>query len=126
MMLEFRFPFIFYSLDLFAPQNYASSFWLPSLGDFLINSVFIFFFSYNFFKEYTVSPALWNPSEHSEAEYSTGQSFSNRSVQPVPTDSRAFGRIKQGTQLRETSAFIFITFIAIGLYFVLVYICLIT
>ncbi len=121
MMLEFRFPSIFYSLDLFAPQNYASSFWLPSLGDFLINSVFIFFFSYNFFKEYTVSPALWNPSEHSEAGYSTGQSFSNRSVQPVPTDSRAFGRIKQGTQLRETSAFIFITFIAIGLYFVLVY-----
>jgi two-component system, NtrC family, nitrogen regulation sensor histidine kinase NtrY len=41
LMLETGYPQIFKSLSLFQPQHYAKSTLFPSLGDFLINAVFI-------------------------------------------------------------------------------------
>ncbi len=52
LMLKFRFPASFYSLDFFGPQFYASSRWLPSLGDFLINSLFLTFFIATLYRLY--------------------------------------------------------------------------
>jgi two-component system, NtrC family, nitrogen regulation sensor histidine kinase NtrY len=43
LMLETGYPQIFKSYSLFQPQHYAKSSFFPSLGDFLINSVFILF-----------------------------------------------------------------------------------
>ena len=53
--LVFRIPQICYSFDLFGPYLYASSFWLPSLGDLLILSAFIFLWSYCFSREFKFS-----------------------------------------------------------------------
>ncbi|MBI5219605.1 MAG: GHKL domain-containing protein [Bacteroidia bacterium] len=50
LMIEFRMPAVFYSFKLFDPQYYAQSFFFSSLGDFLINSVFIFLMAYLFYK----------------------------------------------------------------------------
>lgn len=38
--------------SFWGPEQYASSSWIPSLGDFFLLSVFIFFWSINFAKEY--------------------------------------------------------------------------
>lgn len=43
LMLETGYPQLFKSYSLFQPQHYAKSSFFPSLGDFLINAVFIFF-----------------------------------------------------------------------------------
>lgn len=43
LMLEYDYPQIFKSYSLFQPQHYAKSSMFPSLGDFLINAVFILF-----------------------------------------------------------------------------------
>jgi two-component system, NtrC family, nitrogen regulation sensor histidine kinase NtrY len=43
LMLETGYPQLFKSYSLFQPQHYAKSSFFPSLGDFLINSVFILF-----------------------------------------------------------------------------------
>jgi len=48
LMIKLKIPQIAYSLPLFDSQYYASSFFFPSLGDFLINSMFIGFFIYHF------------------------------------------------------------------------------
>ena len=47
LMIKLKIPQISYSLPLFDSQYYASSFLFPSLGDFLINSLFIAFFVYH-------------------------------------------------------------------------------
>lgn len=48
-----RFPESIYSTELFGPRYFAdaTSFWLPSLGDFLINSLLILYISYYLFKK---------------------------------------------------------------------------
>ena len=43
LSLYYGFPFVFYELELFKPSIYATSFLFPSLGDFLVNIVLIFF-----------------------------------------------------------------------------------
>ncbi len=53
--LVFRIPQICYSFDFFGPYLYASSFWLPSLGDLLILSSFIFLWCYCFSREFNFS-----------------------------------------------------------------------
>jgi len=49
LMIEFKFPFQIYSLDYFDPGHFAVSYFYPSLGDFLINSMLILFFVISFF-----------------------------------------------------------------------------
>lgn len=47
LLFYFQFPRVLYQTELFSPLHYASSYWLPSLGDLLLNvlfaSVFIFY-----------------------------------------------------------------------------------
>ena len=47
----FKFPSVFYQLDIFSPAQFAYSFWLPSLGDFFIVSGFIFFLMLNLYRD---------------------------------------------------------------------------
>lgn len=54
LMLEFRFPFGLYPPLLFDSEQFAESFWLASLGDFLITSILIFVFSYFFIRHIDV------------------------------------------------------------------------
>lgn len=42
LLLAIEFPAVFNHIELFDPANYAHSFWSPSLGDLLINSIFFF------------------------------------------------------------------------------------
>lgn len=49
--ITFRFPRIFYHLDLFSPAQFAYNFWLPSLGDFLLISLAFFYFMLSVYKE---------------------------------------------------------------------------
>ncbi len=49
--ITFRFPRIFYQLDLFSPAQFAYNFWLPSLGDFLLISAAFFYFMLSLYKE---------------------------------------------------------------------------
>jgi signal transduction histidine kinase len=49
VMLKYKLPLSLYTIPFFGPEYFAASVWLPSLGDFLINVILIFFFSYNFF-----------------------------------------------------------------------------
>ncbi|MFN4121794.1 MAG: ATP-binding protein [Flavobacteriales bacterium] len=42
----FRFPDLVYQSRLFSPQDYATSTWLPSLGDFFLNSLLLFYLIY--------------------------------------------------------------------------------
>jgi len=51
----FRFPGVCYTFDLFNPYLYAYSFWLPSLGDLLLLSILIFFWSLIFSREFVFS-----------------------------------------------------------------------
>jgi len=55
LMLNYKFPKAFYNLDFFNPQNFASSFWFPSLGDFFINTIFILIFVVFVFKYCRIS-----------------------------------------------------------------------
>src|ERR1035437_2444058 len=54
--IKYSIPAIFYDFELFSPKVYAdaSSIWLTSLGDLLINTVLLFFLTYFFIKEYKV------------------------------------------------------------------------
>jgi len=45
LMLEFKFPLQLYSMSFFDPGYFAVSYLYPSLGDFLINSLFVLFFT---------------------------------------------------------------------------------
>lgn len=42
LLLSLDFPAVFSYVELFDPSYYAHSFWFPSLGDFLINAMFLF------------------------------------------------------------------------------------
>ncbi len=58
VMGQYQFPSSLYSLDLFNPRYYATSVLLPSLGDFLILSVFIFFIAWVCYKYFDGSYIL--------------------------------------------------------------------
>lgn len=47
-MLLWGFPSVFSDLEIFSPVLFASSFFFPSLGDFVINSFFLFVFVYTY------------------------------------------------------------------------------
>lgn len=47
-MLLWGFPAVFSNLEIFSPVLFASSFFFPSLGDFVINSFFLFIFIYTY------------------------------------------------------------------------------
>ncbi|MEL7586782.1 MAG: HAMP domain-containing sensor histidine kinase [Prolixibacteraceae bacterium] len=49
----FRIPQVCYAFDLFSPSLYACSFLLPSLGDLLLLTIFIFFWSYTLAEEFS-------------------------------------------------------------------------
>lgn len=51
----FRFPSVCYAFDVFSPALYAYSFWMPSLGDLLLLTILIFFWSLNFAKDFVFS-----------------------------------------------------------------------
>ncbi|PTN10394.1 HAMP domain-containing sensor histidine kinase [Mangrovibacterium marinum] len=51
----FHFPGICKQFSLFGPSLYAYSSWLPSLGDLLLFSILLFFWSFNFAKDFTLS-----------------------------------------------------------------------
>lgn len=55
--LKLSFPEIFYTFDLFSPSVYAdaSSIWLSSLGDLLINVLLLFYCCYLFFANFDVT-----------------------------------------------------------------------
>lgn len=53
LMQEFHFPAVFKRLDLFQPHHFAISF-IPSLGDLLLHSLFIFFFFIVFYSEFNI------------------------------------------------------------------------
>ncbi|MFV0593968.1 MAG: ATP-binding protein [Draconibacterium sp.] len=46
--LLFRVPKVFYHLKFFGPDFFAINYWLPSLGDYFLLSVFFLFWVYNF------------------------------------------------------------------------------
>ena len=52
LLFFFRIPHILYNSDLFGPEYFSSSQLLPSLGDFLVNSLLLLFLAYIFFKHY--------------------------------------------------------------------------
>lgn len=53
LSIKFNFPESFYSFDLFSPKVFAnaSSIWLASLGDLLLNVVLLFYLTYVFFND---------------------------------------------------------------------------
>ncbi len=51
----FRIPQVCYAFELFSPSLYAYSFWLPTLGDLLLLTILIFFWSLNFAKDFVFS-----------------------------------------------------------------------
>ncbi|MCH7535489.1 MAG: HAMP domain-containing protein, partial [Bacteroidetes bacterium] len=43
ILIEARFPSSLYDLEIFQPQLYGFTYWFPSLGDFLLNTLFIIY-----------------------------------------------------------------------------------
>jgi two-component system, NtrC family, nitrogen regulation sensor histidine kinase NtrY len=60
LMLSFGFPSIFYQFKLFSPELFAQTFWLPSLGDYLLNSICFFVFAFVFNKHFNYKPGKPN------------------------------------------------------------------
>jgi signal transduction histidine kinase len=60
LTIRFNFPEAFYCFDLFHPKVYAdaSSIWLSSLGDLLINILLLFYLSFVFYSEYTIPGSI--------------------------------------------------------------------
>jgi two-component system nitrogen regulation sensor histidine kinase NtrY len=60
LTIRFNFPESFYGFDLFHPKIYAdaSSIWLSSLGDLLINILLLFYLSFVFYSEYTIPESI--------------------------------------------------------------------
>lgn len=56
LMTRFSFPSVFYQVDLFNPQHYASSKWIPSFGDYILNTICFFVFALIFFKLLSIKP----------------------------------------------------------------------
>ena len=54
VMLESHFPMVFRQLELFQPHHFAISVFVPSLGDFLLHSIFVFFFFSVFYTEFNI------------------------------------------------------------------------
>ena len=52
LMLHFGFPELFYHFELFSPKLFAQSYWLPSLGDYLLNSFCFLLFASLFHKHF--------------------------------------------------------------------------
>ncbi|MBD2701785.1 HAMP domain-containing histidine kinase [Spirosoma sp. BT702] len=52
VMLYFSVPFLFYDIDLFNPKYYASSVLVPSLGDLLVNTVFVVILAFYWVRHY--------------------------------------------------------------------------
>lgn len=55
VMLRWGIPVSFYSQELFSPILYAASNHFPSLGDYILNSLFVFVWVFTFFKNYDLS-----------------------------------------------------------------------
>lgn len=55
LMLEYNFPAVFKQLELFKPQYFAISSWVPSLGDLLLHAVFVCFFFILFYLEFKLN-----------------------------------------------------------------------
>lgn len=56
LTLYTAFPVVFTEFELFQPTLYSSSFWFPSLGDFMINILLLFYICYHIYgkaKEFT-------------------------------------------------------------------------
>ncbi|MFC2117623.1 ATP-binding protein [Bacteroidota bacterium] len=53
LMIQFKFPYGLYQLEIFNESNYAG-FFFSSPGDFLLTSLFILLFSYNIFKSFNI------------------------------------------------------------------------
>lgn len=51
--LYFHLPKVLYNSKIFGPEFFSSSFFLPSLGDFLVNGILLLFLAYVFFKHYS-------------------------------------------------------------------------
>ncbi len=49
LMIKYKLPSHLYLLPIFEPEHFAVTLWYSSLGDFLINSIIILFFSKNIF-----------------------------------------------------------------------------
>ena len=62
LTIQFDFPESFYCFDLFHPKIFAdaSSIWLSSLGDLLINSMLLFYMSFVFYSEFIISDSIKN------------------------------------------------------------------
>jgi len=67
-LLQFltRFPRIIYDSDLFGPHYFSSSQILPSLGDFMIDSLLMLFLAYVFFRSY---PGIYLPVKKRSSRY---------------------------------------------------------
>ncbi|WP_461636555.1 ATP-binding protein [Labilibaculum euxinus] len=59
-MLLWGFPAVFSKFEIFSPVLFASSFFFPSLGDFVINSFFLFVFVYTY-SRFLVSNQFFKP-----------------------------------------------------------------
>ena len=46
--IVFQFPKVFYVIGFFTPEQFGYSIWLPSLGDYLLATLFFFFWALNF------------------------------------------------------------------------------
>ena len=53
--IKVKFSTFYFSLDLFSPYYCSLSEYIPSLGELFLLSMFLFFFSYNFFKDFKPS-----------------------------------------------------------------------
>ncbi|HSH64837.1 MAG TPA: hypothetical protein VLB84_03350, partial [Bacteroidia bacterium] len=62
LTIRFNFPESFYCFDLFHPKIYAdaSSIWLSSLGDLLINIILLFYISFVFHSEFKLPDSIKN------------------------------------------------------------------
>jgi two-component system nitrogen regulation sensor histidine kinase NtrY len=54
LMLEFHFPQVFRQMELFQPQHFAISLFVPSLGDLLLHTIFVFFLFSVFYTEFKI------------------------------------------------------------------------
>lgn len=48
LMIQYAFPSVFSNLEIFSPVLFARSFLFPSLGDFLLNVLFLYIFIYSY------------------------------------------------------------------------------
>ncbi|PKQ61419.1 hypothetical protein BZG02_15815 [Labilibaculum filiforme] len=60
LMLLWGFPAVFSNLEIFSPVLFATSFFFPSLGDFVINSFFLFVFVYTY-SQYLINNQFFKP-----------------------------------------------------------------